>query len=652
MADYSRDTFILTNVLHHVLTDEVVFDPRHYLGVRIQQGVPVLDADLNEMGDLTSKTIELLIRDVIGDGVASQGTGFLISQIESDNDFAIQAGVLMTGGWQVINPDIIVYSQQPRFFDNDGTPLGTDLTTPAGDRTDIVYLDVWESVTESIGDNADPRLVQAEIGIETAVRRERRWTVRVAENTNAFEDLTLDETGHKYYPLARLFRSNVPRIQQHMIEDRRRLGLTLAEGIKSPMFLQRGSEIVDPARFSIMLSELRSSLQTWQNNSLFPVVIGSVESLLIYQNTFNEIYTISATSEVNSDTFNLDNNDGLTVLRKMTDAQRSMVLALRTISTGVPGDMSIYDLYDAYLEGDPVRGISGIQPALDNNDLLAAVLGQEALTTFLGLSTGELPEGNVIATLASVSPPSAISEVDGFTITYDVTSDLLSPTTAEIFELASVVSDVRWAVSLDKSTLTLAPGETGQVEMTVDPADTLTDGDSATINLVASAQRRASIKSVQAAQTFTIGLAPPGATFFFYSGIVSLVGGVLIIPRIEIEEEIYEVNFNLVNSTGGGPGQGQIFRLDYALIWPGTLPANVDPNTWIPNLPVVRENQEVPNANITAIIPIRAPSLATVTENISFTLQITATLTSVNDNVPVADGKTTTINLPITVNMT
>ena len=111
MGDNSRDTFKLTNVMHQFASGDAVTEPRHYVSVRMQQGVPVLDADLNEMADVPMRSMELLVRDVIGDGVPGKGQGFAITPIEVDNDFAIEAGVLVVGGWQVFNPTRLQYSE-------------------------------------------------------------------------------------------------------------------------------------------------------------------------------------------------------------------------------------------------------------------------------------------------------------------------------------------------------------------------------------------------------------------------------------------------------------------------------------------------------------------------------------------------------------
>jgi hypothetical protein len=640
MGDYSRDTFKLTNVLHQLLSGEAVINPRHYVAVRMQQGVPLLDADWNDADDIRRREIELLLRDVIGNGVPGLGSGFAIEPVENDNNFAIMPGTLLVDGWQVINPAVFLYVDLLRL--NGG---GTDLTTPGGSRTDIVYLDVFEreitAYTETVNDE---RLINEFIGVETTARNERSWTVWVAEGVSDFSSLSLTEAGHKYYPLARLRRNGSARIEGFMIEDLRRLGLTLADGLKAPMYVRRGTAELNAERFSQMLIDLRSVIKLWQQNELFPIVLGGTESWLSYQNAANEIYYLTTSAEVSSDTHNLDNSDGLTIMQKLVDAQHGLLDVVTNFGSGVPAEMAIVDLYADYLDGDG-GSISGIQPAIDDDDLLAAVIAQEQLLEFLGLSTGELPQGSVNVMLASVIPATAIT-TGAFQITYTVISDLLVPATAEDFNLEAVVSDVRWAVSLNTAQLTLLPGESQDVVMTVNPDDTLLGGDFADINLVARAQRRPSIQSGQPAQRFTIGALPPGETFLFYSGAAVLQDSTLVLQPADVESTTYEVSFTLVNTSGGT--ELHTFDVEYELVWPSTLPAGVVPTNWIPSAAITFIDQDVPGSDALVTFPIEAPALSGVTENIEFTLTATATLTDV-DGSPIASGKSVTIELPVRI---
>ena len=51
---------------------------KHYVGVRLQQGVPLLDADWNELEDLRKHELHQLVKRFIGDGVPDGNDGFRI----------------------------------------------------------------------------------------------------------------------------------------------------------------------------------------------------------------------------------------------------------------------------------------------------------------------------------------------------------------------------------------------------------------------------------------------------------------------------------------------------------------------------------------------------------------------------------------------
>lgn len=71
MADFSRDPKAR-------LADSWA---KHYVGVRLQQGVPILDADWNELEDLRRKELEEVGRWMFGNGVPAGSDGFRIAAI-------------------------------------------------------------------------------------------------------------------------------------------------------------------------------------------------------------------------------------------------------------------------------------------------------------------------------------------------------------------------------------------------------------------------------------------------------------------------------------------------------------------------------------------------------------------------------------------
>ncbi|NNF59397.1 MAG: hypothetical protein HKN04_14270 [Rhodothermaceae bacterium] len=74
MGDYSRDPFAR-------LTDAVA---KHYVGVRLLQGVPVLDANWNELDDLHRHELAAASAWITGDGVPTGSDGFRILSLAGD----------------------------------------------------------------------------------------------------------------------------------------------------------------------------------------------------------------------------------------------------------------------------------------------------------------------------------------------------------------------------------------------------------------------------------------------------------------------------------------------------------------------------------------------------------------------------------------
>lgn len=59
------------------------FDPsKHYVGVRLQQGVPLVDADWNEMEDIARHELQGFLQRFLGDGVPRESEAFRIRPIE------------------------------------------------------------------------------------------------------------------------------------------------------------------------------------------------------------------------------------------------------------------------------------------------------------------------------------------------------------------------------------------------------------------------------------------------------------------------------------------------------------------------------------------------------------------------------------------
>jgi hypothetical protein len=200
-----------------------------YVGLHIEQGVPLLDRDLNLLHDLLAATVRSVVTRYIGNGIAAGADGFAITALpagQNSQNFRIAAaganpGSCLVGGIEVTIPADTTYTDQP------GKPV-PDLTTPTNvqedPRTDIVYLDVF---LIEVDGTKDPDLTNShDVGMQTSVRLQPNWVVRVAEGV----PVPAAGAGHIHYPLAQVKR---PRgnatIDAMMITDQRQARLTVSD---------------------------------------------------------------------------------------------------------------------------------------------------------------------------------------------------------------------------------------------------------------------------------------------------------------------------------------------------------------------------------------------------------------------------------------
>lgn len=189
------------------------FDPRkQYIGIRLQQGVPLLDRDWNELEDIRRYFERMLRRHYIGQGVPDdQGFRITAPPFRAPNDFMIGAGRCMVNGYDVHNEKPLLYSEQS------GVPR---LSPPDQDEVLTVYL---QAAVVRVDSSDDPDLRNSQdISLETCVRDRLTWAVRVVRHP--------EQPPAGTYALAVIRRpAGAANITDAMIEDRRRTGLNLAD---------------------------------------------------------------------------------------------------------------------------------------------------------------------------------------------------------------------------------------------------------------------------------------------------------------------------------------------------------------------------------------------------------------------------------------
>lgn len=281
MGNFSKDP------LDELLSDQ----SKGYIGLHVEQGVPVLDRDLNLLSDLVSSTVRAIVTRYIGDGVAAGSDGFEVEAIPGDNDFNIASGAAglgssLVGGIEVTIDSDTTYAAQPGV-----TPLTTPDGTQPDPREDIVFLDVWLEEVDG-ADDAD-LLNGDDVGMQTSVRQRPTWLVRVAEGIPVPDP----DPGHSHYALTRLTR---PRgddeIRQEMISDLRQTRLNLAE-VERRLSLLESLTLVptfdpSPNQFVPPIGAAGTEVRLFGRNfnvGTVRVFFGSVEATIVDPPTATEI---------------------------------------------------------------------------------------------------------------------------------------------------------------------------------------------------------------------------------------------------------------------------------------------------------------------------------------------------------------------------
>ncbi len=223
------------------------FDPlRRYVGVRLQQGVPIVDADWNELEDVRKFEVRAFLKWFVGDGVAEGNEeSFRIEATGVDNDFTVRSGVTAApdaldhiGRCIVDGVDVMIeadatFRGQPLHASQPGSaalsaalgvPEIPEFSPPGADGRFAVYLDVWERI---VSPTEDPTLVLTPLGTESCARTKREWVVRVRPGPDAPQPGDPDhDPAHSYYVLAWIDRrGGVPAIEAQDVTDRRERNL-------------------------------------------------------------------------------------------------------------------------------------------------------------------------------------------------------------------------------------------------------------------------------------------------------------------------------------------------------------------------------------------------------------------------------------------
>lgn len=491
MGNYSRDSFSETNALNYILKrrESAPVDPKQYVSVRVQQGKPVLDADLNETEDILRGEHEAVGMHFIGSGAPFGSDGFRIIASAAENDFWIEAGILLVYGSVVWNRARVTYRTQSNCLSQRQTPpLPTlpalpELSPPVEGnppRYDLVYLDVWEREVTS---TEDARLVDQRIGVETAVRLVREWVVRVCTGLepNAVEiPQAVQEQlpGHSLYVLARISRSaSKNRIDFDDLADLRRTDLTLSLG-ESPLRVYGATGVLqyDSEDFVSMCLAGQDAYGALLYSDLFLAdnfeTITAIESLTL-GDAFHDVKAMFRLGEGDARRREFGVGGTLGVLGELQQVQKKFhdhIYPLASATTARVVTVHFLDQLNILL-GERPEVVPGLRQALEERKVRDAIDAQLAINSFVGGRSGVTPKGRLSIRFLD-GPPSTVPIIAPgmYRFVYEITS---SVNMEETFDLdASVDGANDWTTS-HEDTLRLGMGETAQLNVDVSiPAGT------------------------------------------------------------------------------------------------------------------------------------------------------------------------------------
>ena len=590
MGDTSRNTFSEFNALYQLLSGETVIDPRHYVGVRMQQGVPVLDADWNELEDIRRFDLQACFKYYMGNGIPSNDSGFQIGPVTEDNNFTIHMGQALVEGMLVINHNLdLTYTDQESLFSLTLDPLAPP-ALGEGFRDDLVYLDVWE---EEIGSTdtvrGDARLINPFIGVETSRRLERRWVVRVAPGVTEVTAVT-QEAGHAYMALALLRRNEEEmRIQVSRITDQRRTDLNVAKYLKIPVYAERGTTIVDSERLAQLLNALRTIFfDRLVTNQLF-IDLASAHDQTIMQFAIQHIAQVCSTGALQARTNSLTNADALALLETLTTAQNDFLTQLAEHGNEDTDTADFIADYSNFITGGP--GADGIEPALADGDLVGAYQGQQVLNAWLSAEGGTLPEGDILVQFLSMNPFEELVAGQLYELTVEFTSLVTSDLGSELFDVIVQLSSDLWSVAPPSAEITLDnDGGTGQLIFTIIPNAANATCD---VEVVATARRNPTgVISPTSILPLEIGVLPPVGATLLYAGPPLNIDGRLEINSALLNLGVAGVKFALNNRTDSSH--------EYTLRYNLSLDDGPDSDTEDRTLPVVSGLIRVISLNFSA----------------------------------------------------
>jgi hypothetical protein len=205
------------------------FDPLDgFMRVRLGQGVPIVDADVNEREDIAMFEQRAFHKWYAGDGVPEGNGAFRIAESVATkaNNFTIVSGVgmgpadaLANAGRCLVDGLTVMITADVDFRDQAlhaskptaaalslklGSPVIAAMTPAVAPGLVHIWLDVWDTLWTA---NDDPSLLLPGLGVESCARMKRFWAVRARGSATPPVMGDADfAAGHAYYRIATITR--------------------------------------------------------------------------------------------------------------------------------------------------------------------------------------------------------------------------------------------------------------------------------------------------------------------------------------------------------------------------------------------------------------------------------------------------------------
>jgi hypothetical protein len=553
MSKISRDSFRDT---HNILGElrgivGAQLNAKQYVSLRLQQGVPFLDADFNELDDIRRTELELMLARAIGNGVPAGSDGFKILEATTTNNFLMDTGLLFLDGWWVFNGARIDYLNQPHRATRGLAPALRLLQNIPNPARELAYLDAWELMVDG---QEDVNLINPRVGVETCNRVERGWVVRlepIAPGADPLLPATIPnrQAGHRYYPLALINRPAGGQISAGMITDLRRTNLTLEASTFPPLLIE------DPVRAQRLDSPRLAGAFRGNLDALRDILNRKPEIFVYTARPMETSQAVTALNDVRASAISFEQQARNQLLHRKAagnamqtfyETERAMMNFLQSLVTaGIAGanTTSLVTLYRTHLEGASVSDPQSLRFALNADDLLGAVMAQERLNEALALENNTLPEGTVTASLISITPigPLANKTVQAqYQLTIRIQSNLTSAQGSEPIR-AIVSAGTGWTLifqgssQLDtRETVVTVPNQQA-VDVVLNISADVGAPDT-TLNLTVRPERRQQLVFVHNPQTMKLGqeLLPGNVlATLTYNGVSPMLpGGILRASRV------------------------------------------------------------------------------------------------------------------------